>query len=144
MTRVAVALAIEQLEAGHLVCSHRIVALQERVEFRRESADLRGLLICVNRRTPVVIDRLCLGALFRCQLDWFGVSAEHRSPSWSCADLLSLARELDIERLFAPHPFEERSVHSVHEPKRHASSVREAHFLSINGRTLCLFGVGIS
>src|SRR4029077_12582183 len=39
MTRVAVALAVEQVEASHLVCSEGVVALQGRVEFRRESAD---------------------------------------------------------------------------------------------------------
>src|SRR5258706_12174108 len=143
MTRVAVAFPVEQLKTGHLVCSHRVVALQERVEFRRESADLRGLFICVNRRTPVVIDRVCLGALLRCQLDWFRVSAEHRSPSWGFADLLRVLWKLDIERVFAPKHFEERFVHSLRKPKRDASSVREAHFLSIDGRTLCLFIVGI-
>src|SRR5580700_8758394 len=143
VARVAVAFAVEQLETGHLVRSHRVVALQERVEFRREIADLHGLLVCVNRRTPVVIDRLCLCALFRSQLNWFGVSAEHLSPSWSCADLLSFLWEVDIERVFAPHQLEQRTVYSLLKPKGHASSIREAHFLSINGRTLCLFGVGI-
>src|ERR1700720_442999 len=98
MARGAVALAIEQVEPGHLVRTHRVVALQERVEFRREIADLYGLLVCVNRRTPVVIDRLCLCAFFRFQLDRFGVSAEYRSSSWSCADLLGVVGELDIER----------------------------------------------
>src|SRR6202795_4790265 len=144
MTRVAVAFPVEQLVTGHLVCSHRVFALQERVEFRREIADLYGLLVCVNRRTPVVIDRVCLCAFFRSQLDRFGVSAEYRSPSWGFADLLSIARELDVEGVFAPHQFEERTVYSLLKPKRHASSVREAHFLSINWRTLCLFGVRIS
>src|SRR6266849_2453900 len=143
VARVAIPFAVEQLEPGHLVCSHRVVVLQERVEFRREIADLHGLLVCVNRRTPVVIDRLCLCALFRSQLDWFGVSTEHGSSPWGCTDLLSVMRELDIERVFAPHQFEERFVHSLRKPKRDASSVREAHFLSIDGRTLCLFGVGI-
>src|SRR5260370_19155300 len=40
MPRVAVALAVEQVDASHLVCSEGVVALQGRVEFRRESADL--------------------------------------------------------------------------------------------------------
>ena len=84
-----------------------------------------------------------LCALFLCQLDGFRVSAEHRSPPWSCADPPSIAWELDIERPIAPHPLEERFVHSLLEAKRHASGVGEAHFLSINGRTLCLFGIGI-
>src|ERR1700758_3854454 len=92
----------------------------------------------------MVIYRVCLCALFRFQLDWFGVSAEHRCPSWSFADLLSVLWELDIERVCAPQQFEERTVNSLRKPKRDASSVREAHFLRINGRTLCLFGVGIS
>src|ERR1700758_5625830 len=91
----------------------------------------------------MVIYRVCLCALFRFQLDWFGVSAEHRSASWSFADLLSVLWELDIERVFAPQQLEERPVHSALKPKRYASSVREPHFLSIDRRTLCLFGVGI-
>src|SRR6202007_2250473 len=144
MTRVAVAFPVEQLETSHLVGTHRVIALQERAEFRREIADLYGLLVCVNRRTPVVIDRLCLCAIFRFQLDRFGGPAEYRSSSWGGADLLGVVGELDIQRVFAPQQFEERFVYSLLKPKRHASSVREAHFLSINRRTLCLFGVGIS
>ena len=44
----------------------------------------------------------------------------------------------------APHTcLKERSVHRLRKPERNASSVREAHFLGIDGRMLCLFGVGI-
>src|SRR4029077_10859226 len=105
--RVAVAFPVEQVETSHLVGTHRVVALQGRVEFRREIADLYGLLVCVNRRTPVVIDRVCLCAFFRFQLDRFGVSAEYRSPSWGFADLLGVVGELDIKRVFTPHQLEE-------------------------------------
>src|SRR6266852_6290219 len=45
VARVAIAFALEQVVTGHLVCCHRVVAFHERVEFRRKSADLHGLLV---------------------------------------------------------------------------------------------------
>ncbi len=80
----------------------RVVALQERVEFRREVADLHGLLVCVNRRTPVVIDRVCLCAFFRSQPRSVQGLRRTPQPSWSCADLLSVVWELDVEESL-PH-----------------------------------------
>src|SRR6266478_4861423 len=49
-----------------------------------------------------------------------------------------------VARALADRLGEDKSVHSVRKPKCDASSVREAHFLSIDGRMLCLFGIGIS
>jgi hypothetical protein len=42
---IAVPFAIEQVETGLLVWRKRVIAVQERVEFRRESADRHGLLV---------------------------------------------------------------------------------------------------
>src|SRR6266481_2819352 len=40
-------------------------------------------------------------------------------------------------------PLQTGSVFSFRKPEGYASSVREAHFLGIDWRTLCLVGVGI-
>src|SRR6266436_3559510 len=54
MARVAIRFAPEQVVAGLLVRCQRVLALQEGVEFRRERADLHGLLVGVKGLPPVV------------------------------------------------------------------------------------------
>jgi len=82
-------------------------------------------------------------AIYRSQLYRLNVPAEDRSPSRRCADLRSVGWKVDIERALAPHQLKERPVLGARKFVRDASSVRVAHFLSIDGRTLCLFGVGV-
>src|SRR5438270_5261504 len=91
-----------------------------------------------NGYKPHLIGRDLLQSAYR-----LNVPAEHRSPSRRCADLRSVGWKVDIERAVAPHQLKERPVHSARKLERDASSVRAAHFLSIDGRTLCLFGVGV-
>src|SRR5215210_457993 len=86
---------------------------------------------------------VCFKAVFRFQLKWCGVSTEHRSPSRRSADRRSVRMELDIQRAGAPHLLKEWSVFRNGKFIGYARSVRVAHFLCIDRRTLCLVGVGI-
>src|SRR2546429_1178229 len=143
MARVAIRFAPEQVVAGLLVCCQRVLALQEGVEFRRERADLHGLLVGVKGLPPVVVNLVCADALFGTQPDRGGVPTEHCSASRGFADFLGIAWKSDVQRALPPYLLEERSVHSLRKLERDAGSVRVAHFLGIDGRMLCLFGVGI-
>ncbi len=49
-----------------------------------------------------------------------------------------------VERAAAPYLLEERSVWGLRKPERDASGIGRAHFLSIDGRMLCLLGVSDS
>ena len=59
------------------------------------------------------------------------------------AQMCSVSRGNLISNEPLPHTSSKRGLYTaVRKPKRDAGSVRETHFLSVDGRTLCLFGVG--
>src|SRR5262245_18338005 len=89
----------------------------------------------------MVVDIICVGAVFRAQPNWGSAAAEPCYPSRGGTDLLGVGRPTDIE-IRTPDQLKEGPVHRFRQPKRDASRVREPHFLSIDRRVLCLLGVG--
>src|SRR5258708_7869712 len=91
---------------------------------------------------PRIITRVGAGSVGRTERNRRGAAAKHGGASRSCADLRRLVRKVDIERALAPYLFKERPVDSLRKTECDAGSVRETHFLSVDGRALCLLGIG--
>jgi hypothetical protein len=83
----------------------------------------------------VVINIVCLDAVFRTQPNWRGAPAEHRRSSRGFADIFGVVWEPDIQGV-TPYPLKERFVHGRLKPDR------EAHLQGTDRRMLCLLGVG--
>ena len=94
MTRVAIRFAPKQIVTGHLLCSHRVLAGQKRIEFRGEGADILGSFEEIEGLSPVIIDIVCFGAIVRTERDWRG---GREIPSRSGAGSLDVARPIDVE-----------------------------------------------
>jgi len=88
----------------------------------------------------MVIDIVCLGAVFWAQPDWRGAAAEACRAPRRGADLLGVAGPTNVE-IGTPNQLKKGPVHRFRQPKRDASRVRKTHFLGIDRRVLCLLGV---
>src|SRR5882757_5323345 len=122
MAGVAISFAPEQVVPGLLVCCQRVIAFQVRVEFRREGADLHGLLVGVKGLPPVVVGLVRAGAVFPAQPNRGGVRTKRRSASRGCADLRGIGWKSDIQRAAPPYLLEERFVLGPRELVRDAGS----------------------
>src|SRR5438270_12444539 len=90
----------------------------------------------------MVVDIVCLGAVFRAQPNWRSAAAEPCRPSRGRADLLGVAGPTNMLEIRTPDRLEEGPVHRFRQPKRDASRVGKTHFLGIDRRMLRLLGIG--
>src|ERR1700730_12120495 len=89
----------------------------------------------------MVVNIVCLGAVFRAEGNWCGAAAEFCRASRAGADPLGAARPTNVE-IRTPDQLKERPVHRFTYKKRSASRVGKTHFLCIDWRMLGLLGVG--